>query len=355
MQFLWPGLLGLLVILPLLVAGYLWRLRRRRPASVRYSSLALVRDVLPRGSRLRRHVPFVLLLVSIASLIVAIGRPAAIVSVPSSQVTIVLALDVSGSMCSTDISPTRLEAAEQAASSFVQRQSPTTQIGIVAFSGFAEVVQAPTTDQEVLLDAIRSLATGRRTAIGSGILTSIDAVAEVDRAIARSVQDAGAGTQAAPVPSGAYAPDIVVLLTDGANNAGPAPIDAAQQAADRGIRVYTIGFGTANGGALSPSCGLQIVGHEPFGGGAIGGPPGGPAGGFHRGIDEDTLKQIADKTGGTYYTAESAGDLQTVFENLPTYLIMKHEVVEVSVLFVAIGALLAAGAILLGQSWRPLP
>jgi Ca-activated chloride channel homolog len=352
MQFLWPELLALLAAVPALLALYVWRLRRRRPVAARYSSLALVRDAIPRSSRLRRHLPFVLVLASIASLAIAVARPAAIVAVPANQVTIVLALDVSGSMCSTDIQPTRLIAAEQAASSFVESQGPGAQIGIVAFSGFAELVQAPTSDREVLLDAIRGLATGRRTAIGSGILTSIDAIAEVDPAVAKADRDPAGGSSVVPVPKGAYVPDIVVLLTDGANNYGPDPHEAAQQAVDRGIRVFTIGFGTADGGAFNPECGPQFLGREPF----LGGGPGvGPGSGFRRGIDEDTLRQVAEATGGTYYPAETATELQKVFQSLPTYIITKNEVMEISVAFVALGVLLATAGIFLGQAWRPLP
>jgi Ca-activated chloride channel family protein len=163
------------------------------------------------------------------------------------------------------------------------------------------------------------------------------------------------------VPKGAYAPDIVVLLTDGVSNAGPLPLDAAQQAVDRGVRVYTIGFGTANGGEF-PNCGVQGQGNEPFGfgggGGGFGGFGGfgsGGGGGFRRGIDEQTLKQIADMTGGSYYPAESAGDLQKVFQQLPIYLIAKHETTEISVIFTALGALLAILAIALSLIWHPLP
>ncbi|TMG21654.1 MAG: VWA domain-containing protein [Chloroflexi bacterium] len=356
MQFLWPGFLALLLIVPAMIGIYVWTLRRRRPSGVRYSSLSLVRTAQPGSSRLRRHLPFALFVVGLASLAVALSRPVTIVSVPAGQTTIILAIDVSGSMCSTDIQPTRLQAAEDAASSFIQRQGSTTQIGIVAFAGFAELVQSPTNDQELLLDAVRSLATGRRTAIGSGMLASIDAIAGIDPTVARSQTDPPTGPDPSPVPKGAYAPDIVVLLTDGANNAGPAPIDAAKQAADRGVRVYTIGFGSADGGAIDPVCGPQFVGREPgaFGGGFGGGGAGGGPG-FRRGIDEATLKQVADMTGATYYPAESAGDLQNVFSNLPTSLITKHEVMEVSVAFVAVGFLLAMLGVFLAQLWRPLP
>jgi Ca-activated chloride channel family protein len=365
MDFLWPGLLVLLALVPVLVGIYALGQRRRRPVGARYSSLALVRDALPGSSRLRRHLPFALFVAAVAFLVVSLGRPALVLSVPANETTIILAIDVSGSMCSTDIAPSRLEAAEAAAEQFVKSQGSRTQIGIVAFSGFAAVIQPPTSDQQTLIEALQSLTTGRRTAIGSGILSSIDAIAEIDPNIARSVIAGRPGVEPPPVPKGAYAPDIVVLLTDGANNAGPAPLDAANQAADRGVRVYTIGFGTPEGGGLSAVCAQQFIGREPvngqpfggggFGGGGFFGGGGGQPGGFRRGIDEQTLKQVADATGGTYYPAESAGELETVFQGLPTTLITKHEVVEVSVAFVGLGGLLCALAFLLGRAWRPLP
>jgi Ca-activated chloride channel family protein len=364
MDFLWSGLLGLLVLLPILIAIYVWRLRRGRPSGVRYSSLALIRDADPGSARLRRHLPVVLFIAALGAIIVAMARPVVILAVPTNQTTIILTMDVSGSMCSSDIPPSRLEAAEAAAASFIKSQSTSTRIGIVAFSGFAEVVAAPTNDQAALLNALQSLATGRRTAVGDGILASIDAISEIDPSVAKSVTDSSTGTAPAPVVKGAYAPDIIVLLTDGASNAGTPPLDAAQQAADRGVRVYTIGFGTANGGALSATCAPQFQGREPgaggggggFGGGGFGGGgPGGGGGNFPRGIDEATLKQIADMTGGTYHPASTASELGTVFQNLPTNLILKHEVTEVSFGFVGLGGLLAGLAILLGKAWRPLP
>jgi Ca-activated chloride channel family protein len=361
MDVLWPGALLLLGAIPLLIAAYIWVLRRRRRFAVRYSSLSLVRAALGRQSWLRRHLPFVLFLVALASLTVAAARPVAIVSVPTGQTTIILAIDVSRSMCSTDIPPTRIEAAEAAALSFIQRQKPGTQISIVAFAGFAEVVQTATTDQEALATAVQSLTTGRRTAIGSGILKSIDAIAEIDPNVAPSVKDDLTGAAPTPVPRGAYAPEIIVLLTDGVSNSGPKPLVAAQQAADRGIRVYTIGFGTADGSL--PACAPRLVGGGAvdggggFGGGGFGGGGfgGGGLGGFRRGIDEDTLKEVANMTGGEYYSAESAGELQAVFENLPTYLIVKHETTEITFAFTAFGALLAAAAVILSLRWHPLP
>ena len=349
MDWLWPGFLFLLGLIPLIVAVYIWSLRRRRRFAVRYSSLALVREALPHSSRLRRHLPFALFLLALASLVIALSRPVAIVSVPAGRTTVILALDVSRSMCATDIPPSRLEAAKAAALSFIQRQSSSTQIGVVAFAGFAELIQPPSTDQEILEDAVVSLTTGRRTAIGSGILKALDAIAEIDPSVAPSVRESSPGIQPTPVPRGAYAPAIIVLLTDGVSNSGPLPLDAAQQAVDRGVRVYTIGFGTENENQSLPACGQSFQGGNPFGGGqAFGGQ-------FRRGIDEATLKQIADMTGGTYHSAESAGELQNVFQNLPTSLITRHEIMEISVAFTAIGALLAALAVGLSLSWHPLP
>ncbi len=354
MDLLWPGFLLLLGLIPLIIAAYIWMLRRRRRFALRYSSLALVRAAVPQPSRLRRYLPFALFLGALACLIVALARPVSIVSVPTDQTTIILALDVSLSMRSADVPPSRLQAAQAAALSFIQRQRASTQIGIVAFSGFAEMVQAPTTNQEALQAAVESLTLGRSTAIGSGILKSLDAIAQVDKNVAPSVSDTSPGVEPSPVPKGAYAPDIIVLLTDGVSNAGPLPLDAAQQAADRGVRVYTIGFGTPNGSI--PFGGGQFGGGGLFGGGGQQFGSGRQFGGrFRAGIDETTLKQIAAMTGGAYYSAESAGQLQNVFQNLPTYLITKHEVMEISVGFTAFGALLALLAIVLSLAWHPLP
>jgi Ca-activated chloride channel homolog len=348
MTFLWPGFLILLGLIPLLIGIYIWSLRRRRFA-VRYSSLQLIRAAQPQKSRWRRHIPIALFLVALASLVLALGRPVMIVDVPTNQTTIILTIDVSGSMRSRDIYPNRLQAAEDAAFTFIQHQKTNTNIGLVAFSTFAEIIQLPTSNQEVLQQALASLTLGRRTGIGSGILKSLDAIAQVDKNVAPSVTDSQPGVEPTPVPKGAYAPDIIVLLTDGVSNTGPDPVEAAKQAADRGVRVYTIGFGTING----PSPDQSPFG---FGGGfGGGGGGGGGLGGFRLGLDEAALKQIASMTGGTYHEATSASDLEKVFADLPTYSIVKHEVLEVSVLFTAIGALLAIIAAIMSILWHPLP
>jgi Ca-activated chloride channel family protein len=357
MSFLWSGLLIFAVVLPIAIAAYVWSLHRRRPAAVVYSSLELVRVAVPRSSRIRRHIPFALMLAAMGALVLAMARPVMVLAVPTDRTTIILAIDVSGSMCSTDIPPTRLQAAEAAAASFIGGKASSAQIGIVAFSTYAQVIQTPTSDRNLLMSALDSLATGRRTAVGEGILASIDAISDVDPSVAKSQSDPTA-SDVTPVPQGDYAPDIVVLLTDGASNSGIDPIAAAQQAANRVVRVYTIGFGTAQGGQLSPTCASQLIGREPgngFGGGGFGGGGfgGGGGGNFRRGIDEATLQQIADMTGAKYYPAESSGDLNSVFASLPLNLIVKHEVTEVSFAFVGVGGLLAGAALLLGRLWRP--
>jgi len=356
MALIWPRLLLLLGLIPLLIAVYIWFLRRRRRYAVRYSSLALVREAMGRQTSWRRHIPFALFLLALSSLVVAVARPVMVVTVPTAQTTIILTIDVSGSMRSRDVYPTRMLAAENAAINFIQHQKPGTQIGLVAFSNFAEEIQQPTTDQEALQAAIESLTTGRRTAIGGGILKAIDAIAEVDKNVAPSVTDTSTGVEPTPVPKGDYAPDIIVVLTDGVSNVGPLPTDAAKQAADRGIRVYTIGFGTANGnidfgqgGGFGGNGGLNNNNNFGGNGGFLGG------GGFRMGIDEATLKQVASMTGGKYYIATSATELENVFLNLPTYLIIKHETSEISVLFAAAGGLLALLAICLSLVWHPLP
>ncbi len=364
MSFQWPWFLYSLAIIPVLTAVYVWVIRRRKHYAVRYSSLALVRGIVPAQSWWRRHLPFMLFLLAIACLGVALARPVAITTVPANKTTIILTIDVSRSMCSTDVSPNRLQAAQTAALSFVKAHASSAQIGVVAFSTFAELIQAPTSDQAALEEAINSLLVGRRTAIGSAILESIDAIAGVDKNIAPSVPDPATGDSVVPVPKGDYAPDIIVLLTDGSSNTGPLPLDAAQEAADRGIRVYAIGFGTPQGSEF-PDCGAQLLGNEPSfqGGGGAGGAGGVPFfgggggfgfGGFRRGIDEETLKQVASLTGANYYSAESASQLEQVFRQLPTYLIAKHETTEITSAFAAGGTLLVALAMLFTLLWHPV-
>jgi Ca-activated chloride channel family protein len=328
-------------------------LRRRRRFAIRYSSLSLMREALAKQSWLRKHLPFILFLLALTSLVFALGRPVATVLIPSNKATVILAMDVSLSMCSTDILPNRLEVAKEAALSFVQNNSAGRQVGIVAFAGFAEVIQPPTTDIGLLENAIAYLSPARRTAIGSAILRSIDAIAEVDDRIAPSELGTSTDSTIPASPPVEYSPHIIVLLTDGASNAGPLPLTAAEQAVERGIRVYTIGFGTTNNSSPM-NCGDG----DPFGGfgfGQFGGGGFGGGGGFRREIDEETLTQVAELTGGKYYVATSANELQQVFQSLPTYVIATRETTEISVFFTAFAALMAILAMVLALRWHPLP
>jgi len=361
MGFLWPASLLVLIAIPALVLFYIWILRRRKRFAIHYSSLSLVRAAMPKRSSWRRHVPFALFLIALTCLIVGLARPTASVRVPSSQATIMLALDVSWSMCSSDIPPNRLTVAQSAAETFIDNQELGTKIGIVAFAGFAELIVPPTNDRDALLEAVRSLVTARRTAIGSAILRSIDAIAEVNPAVA-SVYLFDQAEQGEPVtvPEGTYQPDIIVLLTDGASNRGALPLDAAQAAADRGLRIYTIGFGTPQGSPFR--CTPQQMGgmefgdgFGSFGGGGFGGGGFGGGGGFRRGLDEETLQEVAALTGGEYYLAESSDELLDVFAEVPAHLTTTQVNTEITAFFTGAAALLALAAVGLSFLWNPLP
>jgi Ca-activated chloride channel family protein len=288
-------------------------------------------------------------------LIIALTRPVAQVEVPFSRTTIILALDVSRSMCSTDVSPNRLTIAQEAALNFIENQAEGTQIGIVAFAGFAEIVVPPTNDKEVLQEAIKNLSTSIGTAIGSATLKSIDAIAEVNLA----VNPSGVNLNSRDSERGndeTFQPDIIVLLTDGANTRGSPPLDAAQKAADRGVRVYTIGFGTTEPGPMV--CNAQQQGTESFGdgfggGGFGGGGFGGGSGNFRRFLllDEPTLQAVADLTGGSYFRAESADQLLEIFLELPTQIVLQKETLEISVVFSTLGAIFITVAFILSLVW----
>jgi len=357
MSFLWPSLLILLLLVPLVISAYVIVLRRRGRFAVRYSSLSLIREAASHQNWRRRHLPFVLFLLALTSLLLALARPVATVLVPSNKATVILALDVSRSMCSTDISPNRFEVAKDAAQAFVQEHRAGRQVGLVAFAGFAELVQPPTTDIQALNDAIENLTTARRTAIGSAILRSIDAIAEVDNRVLPSDNvSASSGTLDLPPSNPELSPHIIVLLTDGASNAGPYPLAAAAQAAARGIRVYTIGYGTVNN--TSPmDCfdgSFSFGGGFGFGSGGFGFEPQTGSQDFRRQLDDTTLKQVADLTGGSYYEATSASELEKVFQSLPTFVVATRETIEIGVFFTAFAAIMLFIAMLLSFRWHPL-
>ena len=354
MSFLWPGLLAFLFIVPFAAVVYTILLRRRRRYAVRYSSLSLIREAASHQTWWQRHIPFTLFLLALTSLVLALARPVATLTIPSNKATIILAMDVSRSMCTTDITPNRLEAAKDAAQVFIQNHKSGRQIGIVAFAGFAELIQPPTTDTQALNDAIENLITARRTAIGSAILRSIDAISEVDDRVAPSGNvTASGGTSELPSSDAPLSPHIIVLLTDGANNAGPYPLTAATQAAARGIRIYTIGYGTVNNTSRM-DCGDNF-GEDQFGfGGGFQFEPRSDNRDFRLQLDEATLKQVADITGGTYYFASSANELEKVFQNLPSFVIATRETIELSVFFTAFAAIMIIIAMFLSFRLQPL-
>ena len=349
MRFLWPASLVVLLVIPLVVGGYILLMRRRRKFAIRYSSLAIVSQAASHQSWLRRHLVFLLFLLALTSLAFATARPSATVTVPSNKATIVLAIDVSRSMCSTDISPNRLEVAKDAAQEFIQNHNSGRQIGIVAFAGFAELIQPPTTNIQALYDAVENLTTARRTAIGSAILRSIDTIAEVDDRVAPSDNvSASSGALELPPSDVELSPHIIVLLTDGASNSGPYPLTAAAQAAARGIRVYTIGYGTSNNQSVL-NCGSLFRDEYDFQGFGFGPQTGSQD--FRLQIDDVTLKQIADLTGGSYYQAASANELEDVFQKLPTFLVATRETIDISVFFTAFAAIMIIIAMFLSFRW----
>jgi Ca-activated chloride channel homolog len=343
LSFSWPWALFALLVLPLVFAAWWLIRRRRRRATVRVTSMALVRLAAPGRSRWRRRVPAVLLGVGLAVLAIGAARPQATVPEASSSATIMLALDVSGSMCSTDVKPNRITAAEQSAGAFIKSQAGGPRIGIVVFSGTAVVLVPPTNDTQQLLNALGGLSTGGGTAIGEGILTSLDAIAQIDPSVAPTgasvKRNLGAG----------YADDVIVVLTDGSNNRGVDPPVAAKQAAARGVRVFTIGYGTDNPAELECSA-TQFGGYA--GGGFGGGGGGGGGGGNPFDADYSALTQISKTTGGTFYRAQDASQLSSALDKLPAAFTIVHKHVDIAALFAALGGLLIAVAVALSLWWN---
>lgn len=360
MSFAWPLALLSLLLVPLLAGLYVWWLRRKRRFAVRYSSLSLIRQAMPSQSTWRRHLPFVVLLASLASLALGFARPQAVREVAENRTSIILALDVSRSMCAVDVEPNRLAVAQDAARTFITEQAGEARIGIVAFAGTARIVVPPTDDTQVLIDAVDTFRTAFGTAIGSAQLKALDAISEVNENVPPPGDDLGNVE-----PAAGFEADIIVLLTDGANSGGPDPIEAAEAAADRGVRVFPIGFGTetptemiCDGGQIGADrFGNGAFGSDGFGGDSFGGVTGSFGGGGGRGgevsesfsrllvIDEPTLQSIAEITGGTYFRAQDAEQLVEVFANLPSEIEVQTEEVEITVWFTALAAALLLAAI----------
>lgn len=339
MSFHWPSLLVLLGLLPLLVAAYLWLLRRRRRSTVVLSSLGVARAALAGAPSWRRHVPPALLLAALAALIVAMARPVATISLPMADRTIILAMDVSGSMRAEDVKPNRLAAAQEAARTFVRGLPREVRVGVISFAGTAAVVQAPTASREDVIAAIDRFQLQRGTATGSGVILSLatlfpDQGIEIQHVTGqRNFPGKPLGQDKAakpftPVAPGSYGSAAIIMLTDGARTTGPDPLEAAKMAADRGVRVYTVGIGTKEG---------ETIGFEGWS--------------MRVRLDEETLKHIAVATMGEYFYAGSAEDLKKVYEGLSTRMVVERKETEIGALFAALGALLVMAAAGLSLAW----
>ena len=336
MRFQWPEMLWLLGALPALAAGYVLLLRHRRGASSPLAHLVLGPAAQGRAARLRRHLPPALLALALAAAIVAAARPVATVTLPSRQQTIILAIDVSLSMRAEDIAPNRFVAAKNAAKAFVRDLPPALRVGVVSFAGTASLVQPPTRNKEDLAAAIDRFELQRATATGSAIMVSLATLfpdhgidlestlfgpATRHGALRRNAPEKAAKPAAKPfepVPPGSDTSVAIVLLSDGRRTTGPDPLEAAQLAAERGVRVFTVGFGTAQGAEVE------------IGGWSI----------FMK-LDEEALRAVAEITRGEYFFAGSEADLREVYKGLTSRIVLERAQTEVSALFVA-GAMLLA-------------
>jgi Ca-activated chloride channel family protein len=350
MSLSWPWALVALAAFPALLAFRWWTRRRRRRETLRLSSVMVIRAALPGQSAWRRRIPLWLFAAGLIVLGTGAARPQASVLVPAKSAAILLAIDVSASMCSTDVPPNRLTAAKKAAREFVEAQEDGTSIGLVAFGGIAGLVVEQTTDKEAVLDAIDGLRTSRGTAIGLAILASIDAIAEKNPDVAPTGVELPAGPTGSS-DNGAYTPDTIVVLTDGRNTQGVDPVTAAGQAAARHVRVYTIGFGTSNPSPLV--CTVDQISGDT---GRLGDRPrygfGGGGGGRYQQIDEEALTEVAKVTGGEYFKAADADELTSVLLDLPDSIVLQREDMEITVWFALAGALLVGVGVGLSQWWN---
>ena len=342
MTFLWPEMLWLLLIVPALVAGYFYLLRRKQQTALKYASLSMVKEAMGAGQRFRRHVPPLLFLLALIAMLVAVARPAAVVTLPSQHQTIILAMDVSGSMRAVDVQPNRITAAQAAAKAFVAEQPSNARVGVVSFAGTAAVVQVPTHNREDIIAAIDRFQLQRGTAIGSGIIVSLatifpDAGIEVSpssygryapRGMPLDPNAKAEKKEFKPVPPGSYGSAAIILLTDGQRTTGPDSMEAARMAADRGVRIFTVGFGTKGG---------ETIGYEGWS--------------MRVRLDEETLKAIADVTRGQYFYAGTATDLKKVYESLNSKFLLEKKNMEITSLFAAAAAITALASALLSLLW----
>lgn len=345
MIFLWPEMLWLLLIVPGLVAAYLLLLHRKKMLAQRYASLSVVKEAMGDARRTRHHVPPLLLLLALTLMLIAIARPTSMIMLPSRYATVVLAIDTSGSMRAGDIAPSRIAAAQEAVQSFVDEQPRNTRIGVVSFADTASVVQPPTVNREDILSSLHRLQVDGRTALGSGILVSLklifpdvefDLMSSNPRSGARYTSHGNPPDEAPtaktdgfkPVQPGSDTSAVIILLTDGETNTGPDPIEATRMAAERGVRVFTVGIGTHDG----------EISHQ--------------AGWFlNVSLDEKTLKEIASMTHAEYFYGGTAMDLTKIYKKLNSKLILEKKENEITALFVVAAAIMAMLSGFLSLLW----
>jgi len=330
--FIWPAMLWFLLAVPLLVALYLRLLQRRKQFALRYANFGLIQQAAGQGRGLgfRRHLPALLFLLGIAILLVALARPEMVVSLPRVEGIVILAFDTSGSMAAEDVAPSRLEAAKQVAREFAARQPATVQIGVVAFSDSGFSVQPPTNDAAALAAALDRLAPQRSTSLGVAISTSLETIAKVTGQAPEDSQDFSPElipTPAAVAP-GSFSPATIVLISDGENTSRPDPLEIAQEAARRGVRIHTIGIGSPNGAILEVD-GFQV----------------------HTQLNEAMLQEIAAMTGGTYYNAATEDDLRAIYAKIDPQMVVRSEKTEITALLAGFSLLLLLAGSLLSLFW----
>jgi Ca-activated chloride channel homolog len=344
-KFLYPEALWFLLVAPALVAGYVAMLRRKRKNVIRYASFGAIKEAMGPAQRFRRHIPPLLFLLAEVALIVACAGPTAVVTLPYERKTIILAMDVSLSMGARDVDPDRITAAQAAAKAFVEQRPPDVNIGIVAFGATAALVQPPTQNRDDLLAAIGRFQLQRGTATGSALYVALqtlfpDAGIDLESLVFRGGLSAngargkaldsakGEGKAFQPVAPGSYTSGVIVLLSDGRRTTGPDPLDAARMAADRGVRIFTVGFGTVQGG---------LIGFEGWS--------------AYVRLDEETLRTVADVTRGEYFHAGTSEDLKNVYKQLTTQLILEKKDTEIGFLFAALAAILLTISLALSLLW----
>ena len=317
MKFLWPEALVLLATVPLLAAAYMRRRRARVPGFA-----------MPQLGAWQLQLPIALYALALIAAALATARPTAMITLPSQQRTIILAIDVSLSMRASDVLPNRLAAAQAAAREFILEQPGDVRLGIVSFAGTAVLVQQPTRDRDDLIAAIDRLQLDRHTAIGSGILVSLATLFPKDGIDVESFSKKSQARDLKPVPPGSNPNAAIILLTDGRRTMGPDPVEAAKMAADRGVRVYTVGFGNAQGGPVA------VEGYS-----------------IYMMFDEATLKSIAEITNAEYFHATSGAELKKIYDSLTAKFVLQRSQTEITAFFAAAAAALLIAAAGLSLAW----